>query len=528
MPSLPQPVLFRKIREALPPTTVIKSPTNDTRPTDVTIPSVGPVRIYLWTLTNVAAHLGYRSPDEFKIELILPDQPRGRRGELILAGPQMTVLLGYSPDYGVFVAWEASLHRAFGYSSTVQVREALLEDASGFGWAVGSPRRVRRGREVSVAFTPGNLLRYIKLEREAQHKRLSDIDREAFFLSRTPNLQLMAPPGREDELDEYVAAQRNSILVRRLDRDSRFGPRIKQEYGNACAVCGVQMEIVEGAHIIPITEDNGKDEVWNGIALCPNHHKLFDAYAFVVKPTFQLKVNQPRLAFLRECNKEQGVQHYLVEHENRIIRKPLFFETNEPNRRRILRALQQHERNAALYNDAKTSEGTCMKDMTSKAWQRSGSSIIWSPDLLGSLVLAGESVPLRAALAWTKNSFPESPPGGRSTVLVGGLQTVLESFPPRATDAAFTWLRLNIKPLIRDFQSHWGNVGLVFAMDGPDKLFTFNEADEIVYFGRARSRSEHVRLTLGTWNGAATGDGAFQLLVPETKELGGYHVKHLS
>jgi len=169
-----------------------------------------------------------------------------------------------------------------------------------------------------------------------------------------------------------------------------------------------------------------------------------------------------------------------------------------------------------------------MKDMTSKAWQHLGSSIIWSPELLGPLVLAGEAVPLRVALGWTKHGFPESPPGGRSTVLVGGLQTVLESFPHQANDAAFTWLRLNIKPLIRAFQSHWGNVGLVFAMDGPDKLFTFNEADEIVYFGRAKDRSEQLKLTLGTLNGAATGEGAFRLLVPETKELGGYHVKHLS
>lgn len=169
-----------------------------------------------------------------------------------------------------------------------------------------------------------------------------------------------------------------------------------------------------------------------------------------------------------------------------------------------------------------------MKDMTSKAWQKLGSSIIWSPDLLGPLVLGGEAVPLRVVLGWAKQGFPESPPGGRSTVLVGGLQTVLESFPAPATETAFTWLRQNIKPLVRAFQSHWGNVGLVFAMDGPDKLFNFNEADELVYFGRGNDRSAQLKLTLGMWNGAATGEGSFRLLVPETNELGGYHVKHLS
>jgi hypothetical protein len=169
-----------------------------------------------------------------------------------------------------------------------------------------------------------------------------------------------------------------------------------------------------------------------------------------------------------------------------------------------------------------------MQDMTSQGWQRSGSSVVWSPALLGPLILGGDALPLRTVLRWMKVGFPDTPPGDRPTVLVGGLQAVLESFPPKAPEPAFGWLRHNIMPLVRAFQRHWDRVGLIFAMDGPDKLFTFNEADELVYFGRAKERSEQVKLTLGLWNGAATGQGAFQLLVPETKEVGGYHVKRVS
>ena len=139
-------------------------------------------------MTNIESRTGARQPDEFKIQLILPGQHNGGRGSLDLTGAYTTALLGYSPDYGVFVAWEASLHATFGYSSTVQVREALLQYANGFGWAVGSPRRVGRGIEVSVAFTPGNLLHYLKLERESQLRVLSGVEREAFLLSRTPNI----------------------------------------------------------------------------------------------------------------------------------------------------------------------------------------------------------------------------------------------------------------------------------------------------------------------------------------------------
>lgn len=135
-----------------------------------------------------------------------------------------------------------------------------------------------------------------------------------------------------------------------------------------------------------------------------------------------------------------------------------------------------------------------MHDMTSKAWQRLGSSIIWSPELLGPVVLNGDAVPLRVVLGWLENGFPESPPGGRTTVVTGGLQTVLESFPASANDAAFTWLRQNIKPLVRAFQSHWGNVGLVFAMDGPDKLFNFNGVGARVSAG-VRNRFRRARVS---------------------------------
>jgi hypothetical protein len=169
-----------------------------------------------------------------------------------------------------------------------------------------------------------------------------------------------------------------------------------------------------------------------------------------------------------------------------------------------------------------------MQDMTTKAWQRSGSSIIWSVELLGPLILAGEAMPLRTVLGWMTHGFTDEPPGGRTAILVGGLQTVLESFPAEQSDAAFAWLRHNIKPLVRATQVQWDRVALIFAMHGPDKAFTYNEADELVYFRGSRERAKQVKLTLGIWNGAATGLGTFRLPVPETKETGGYHVNRVS
>ena len=170
-----------------------------------------------------------------------------------------------------------------------------------------------------------------------------------------------------------------------------------------------------------------------------------------------------------------------------------------------------------------------MKDMDATTWQRSGSSIVWSPSLLAPLITKGEAVPLRVTLAWTKNGFPEEPPGGGSTILVGGLQAVVETVMAAGTaNEAYEWLRANVLPLVRAVQAHWDRVGLVFGMDGPGKLFHLNEADDLVCFGRAKDREDNVQITRAIWNGAATGEGAYRLIVPDTKEVGGYHVRRAS
>lgn len=167
-----------------------------------------------------------------------------------------------------------------------------------------------------------------------------------------------------------------------------------------------------------------------------------------------------------------------------------------------------------------------MEEMTAKNWRRTGSSIVWSRELLGPIILNTEATPLREVLKWLEFGFPESPPGNSKTILVGGLQTVLETMPD--ADAAYDWLRANILPLCRRIGRHWSAVALVFAMDGPARLFTHNEADDLVYYGRGSDKSKQIALTRAIWNGAATGIGAYKLIAEEAKEVGGYYVQHVS
>jgi hypothetical protein len=167
-----------------------------------------------------------------------------------------------------------------------------------------------------------------------------------------------------------------------------------------------------------------------------------------------------------------------------------------------------------------------MQEMTGSRWKRTGCSLVWSLELLTPLVTDGDAVPLRVALGWLKTGFPTESPGHRKTVLVGGLPTVLTLLP--TPESRFHWLQQNILPLARGIGNHWAAVGLIFAMEGPASLFTLNEADDLVYFGRGPERSDKVAITQAMWAGAATGTGTFQLIVPGTKTVGGYYVDKVS
>src|SRR5262249_19206729 len=60
-------------------------------------------------------------------------------------------------------------------------------------------------------------------------------------------------------------------------------------YGPTCAVCGQSvLDLLDAAHI-GTKKDKGCDDPRNGLVLCANHHRAFDAGWFAVKPgTFEI------------------------------------------------------------------------------------------------------------------------------------------------------------------------------------------------------------------------------------------------
>jgi hypothetical protein len=89
--------------------------------------------------------------------------------------------------------------------------------------------------------------------------------------------------GLLDDQDE-ASAERTRTVVTKLVRRSAFGRDVCAAYGNKCGLCGITLGLPEGAHIYPAGAPNSPDAVWNGVALCRNHHRVFDLHRLWIAP----------------------------------------------------------------------------------------------------------------------------------------------------------------------------------------------------------------------------------------------------
>ncbi len=76
-----------------------------------------------------------------------------------------------------------------------------------------------------------------------------------------------------------------------------FRLAVIEAYNCKCSICGLQINSpntltweVEAAHIVP-HHSMGKDDIWNGLALCHLHHWAFDVGWFTLQDNFKIIVS---------------------------------------------------------------------------------------------------------------------------------------------------------------------------------------------------------------------------------------------
>jgi hypothetical protein len=104
---------------------------------DLRVPLPPRLRVYIYNATYPP---GGRTMGEHKIQLIVPGQERGARGNFDSSGGRIPLLVGYRADLQIFMLWDAELYVDFSYSRNVQVKPETVYEA----FAQGIGRQERR------------------------------------------------------------------------------------------------------------------------------------------------------------------------------------------------------------------------------------------------------------------------------------------------------------------------------------------------------------------------------------------------
>jgi len=98
----------------------------------------------------------------------------------------------------------------------------------------------------------------------------------------------------EDIDSEEIGAltQERKIIVSEVSRFSRsasFRSQVLNAYQNRCAITGIQLKLVQAAHILPVAFEGSVDHVTNGIALSPTFHQAYDNGIIYIDEEFVLR-----------------------------------------------------------------------------------------------------------------------------------------------------------------------------------------------------------------------------------------------
>lgn len=231
----------------------------------------GLVRIRLQSGDLLAAvHLGpigLSHRDRDNVERRFQNPGKGRP----MSAPEgyLPLLLGIweQGEHPVLVGMEADARLGKPTRQSLFIPLWLLEQAATAGW---SEHHSTSG-ELIIGFHPALLPAYLEARRAGLHiepEQVADIS-EASGLIAAP---------------EETAAERARRGVFTLVRRAKFGKDVLAAYAERCAMCGLNFGLVEGAHIYPVKAPSAPDTVWNGLALCGNHHAAFDRHLLWIEP----------------------------------------------------------------------------------------------------------------------------------------------------------------------------------------------------------------------------------------------------
>ena len=167
--------------------------------------------------------------------------------------------------------------------------------------------------------------------------------RQTFLLAAAPtiaNLKLPEKFAAGQPVSLQDVQRERTTAGTRLKRHPKFQKGVLKGFEGGCAVCGVQLNVIEAAHIIPVDDPKGADETWNGLALCRNHHRLFDRRIILIDSSAIVRANQATLDELERVKQLGGYETLIGAYRDQRLRSvPKTYGKEQPFTRLMNKAL---------------------------------------------------------------------------------------------------------------------------------------------------------------------------------------------
>lgn len=234
--------------------------------------------------------------DEYRIQITGVTRFEQREGE-------KTLILGWWEQVGVFAGFDFNHHNGrLGASPSIQIREENLRNALINGFSACD----RGNSEIAIAFRPDFFGDYVR-DLEELHQ-LGESQNEVEIIEQVAAGNLKINSAAVKELPEE--RQITIAIVNRNLREKSFTKRVLTAYGSQCAFSGMQLKLVDAAHILPVNEPTSTDETSNGIALSALYHRAFDRGLVTVNEQYQIIVHDQKLKQLKEIGYDGGMSKF--------------------------------------------------------------------------------------------------------------------------------------------------------------------------------------------------------------------------
>ncbi len=221
--------------------------------------------------------------------------------EQTLSSHPPIVILGYFADKNVFTAWDPHfIQKRLNKKQTISLYTRFSKQEKATQQKIVSYRD--NNAHSVITFQPRYLGLY--LENLLTIHFLNDSSLDA-LIDESDVCDFNNENGSLD-------SDKGKLLIThtRYRRSPSFRKKVYEAYDYTCAMCGMQLELIEAAHIVPKSHKKGNDEVTNGISLCALHHTAYDRSLLYFDEQFYILVNKEKIEYLRTLKLDAGIEKF--------------------------------------------------------------------------------------------------------------------------------------------------------------------------------------------------------------------------